>query len=159
MGEPEDYFIEKLCDALAACARARELVPSEWDAETQDDVRRQIAVAMGLLQPPGMAISVTKGRETLRWDTCLFDMDDDRTDSGRPINQEHRVRSVASRLTAYARLAQSILTRLEQLLQSYEARAYRAKLTPEEGANFLASSKTISTVLHALGDDGIYPWL
>ena len=159
MGEPEDYFIEKLCDALAACARARELVPLEWDEETQDEVRRQIAVAMGLVQPPGMEFGVLKDPETLRWEAWCYVMDDKSMEWEAGYRKAERATSAAMRLTGYALFGQVVLKRITKLLSLPDAQRHKHKLSAQFGKRISSGQRALQEVLDAVGDDGVYLWL
>ena len=74
MSTPEDYFTGKVGDALVACAKAREAVPLEWGEAKQECMRRNIAAAMGLLQPPDVGLCVTQDRQTYEWWATVCDV-------------------------------------------------------------------------------------
>ena len=159
MSEPEDYFAEELSRALAACAKARELVPPEWDEETQDEVQHQITVAMGLLQPLGMSFCVLKDPETLRWEAWCHAVDDGSAEWETGCKKAARATSTAMRLTGYALFGQVLLKRVQKLLSSPDAERHEHKLSAQFGKRLSSGQRALQEVLDVVGDDGVYSWL
>ena len=154
MGSPDDYFVEKTGKALVACAELRDLIPAEWEQNVQERVRRDIAVAMGLLQHPEMVVCVTHDRGALRRDAQVVDVD-----LGGLPTQEKSLRTTASRLTAYASLTHRLLEKVPKLLDSPDGQYYAAKLLAKDREHFARGTEAVRAVLNAVGDDGIFPWL
>ena len=159
MSEPEEYMIEKLCEAMIACARARELVPSEWDDAKHDALRHQLTVAMGLLEPPGMSFSISKNVETLQWEACCYAVDNNSVDWETRCKRAERTISVATRLTGYALFGRTVLKKIGELLNSHDAQHYKHKLPAQFKEHMDSGRQALEEVLDAVGDDGVSPWL
>jgi hypothetical protein len=154
MGSQERVFIDQLSKALAACAEARAAVPLDWDEALQERCRQNIATAMGILQPPGIGISVTWDARTYSWMTWVFDVQ-----SGTLVDHEQRIRDLVVRISSYAMTGRGAVTNLMRLLDAYDARRYTSKL-PDEVQKQLASAESFfQAVIDVVGDEGCYPWL
>ena len=159
MSEPEEYMIEKLCEAMVACAKARELVPSEWDDSRRDELRHQLTVAMGLLEPPGMSFSVSKDMQTLRWEAFCYSVENRPAEWETEYKQAERTIGLATRLTGYALFGRTVLKRVCELLNSRDAQHYKHKLPAEFKEHMDSGRQALEEVLDAVGDDGVSPWL
>jgi len=147
MSTPEDHFIERVGNALTDCAELRDIVPPEWEDGVREQVRRNIAVAMGLIQHPGLPMSVEWNQQTLAWELLAGGSGDTETEKA------------ATRLAAYSMLAMTFLGKLCELLDSDEAGVYRSRLAAGERQRLDTAAEALRAVAEAVGDDGVYPWL
>ncbi len=152
--EQADVFFDRIGKALIACVQARECVPMDWNDDNQDRMRQHIALAMGLLQPPGATVGVFGDPQTEQLSTAAGDIKPDST-----LDCERRVRALPIRVAAYAILGQTVVKNLKRLLNTYDAQRYEANLPPEIRKQLDAAAECFRAIDDAVGDDGVYPWL
>jgi hypothetical protein len=154
MGSFEDVFVEKLGKALIDCAEARQAVPLDWGTEIQNQCRRDIAAAMGILQPPGTSIGTRWDGQAYSWSAVVFDIA-----VGKPVDYERRIRDLAVRITGYAMVGRSAVEHLQRLLDTYDAQRYKSRIPDHAKTQLSAAEKCFQSVIDGLGDEGVYPWL